>query len=263
MRLLIPCMTCQFSSSAPFMRLTTVEFRDDGRYDLECPAGHKTSTFVQEAKYEILFEIGVNAIADGYYREAVTSFAACLERFYEFAVAVLLEVASVERDKVLAGWKPLSGSSERQLGAFAMLWLRQFGEVANALSSKRVEFRNEVVHKGVIPTRAKAIDFGDAVLAVILPKLARLRGDFPEQVHKLIFYSLRERSDLQKVEVSGQPQASTMSIRTIFNRGASPSGAAAPTVATYLTTVLSARAVMAELGSVVTPAAHTGGPNTV
>lgn len=56
---------------------------------MHCSHGHKTTTIVQNPKYEILFDIGANAIVDGYYREAVSSFTSSLERFYEYSIKIL------------------------------------------------------------------------------------------------------------------------------------------------------------------------------
>jgi hypothetical protein len=167
---------------------------------------------VQEAKYEILFEIGVNAIADDYYREAVASFASALERFYEFAIGALLHAANVSRDEVRITWKQISSSSERQLGAFTLLWLRHFGKSPELLSTKHVSFRNDVVHKGRIPERAEAIDFGDSVLAIILPKLSQLRQEIPESVNQMVFYSLQER----RISSDSSQLVGSMTIPTIF-----------------------------------------------
>lgn len=54
----------------------------------ECQKGHKNFVILQEERFETLFQIGANAIIDGYYREAVNSFTTSLERFYEFSIKV-------------------------------------------------------------------------------------------------------------------------------------------------------------------------------
>lgn len=231
-------MKCQFDPAGSREQLTKVGFRDDGRYELLCDRGHRTVTIIQEAKYEVLFEIGVNAIIDGYYREAVSSFAACLERFYEFASSVLLEEAHIERKDVLASWKLVSPSSERQLGAFAFLWLRHFAEVPVLLSTNNVAFRNDVVHKGVIPTPERAVAFGDAVLDVVLPKLARMRSELQESLHKAVFYTLSER----RAPEDGSLQPATMTIPTIFRLAQSESDEK-QTVASHVARVSIARRV--------------------
>lgn len=232
-------MKCQFDNGRLPDINANVEFRDDGRYELVCRQGHRTVTILQEEKYEVLFEIGVNAIIDGYYREAVSSFAACLERFYEFAMTVLLEEAHVSRQEVMNTWKLVSTSSERQVGAFTFLWLRHFSEVPRLLSTKTIEFRNGVVHKGAIPTREQAISFGEAVLQVIFPKLRRLTTELQDSVYKAIFYTLNERRTPQDAGV----QAATMSIRTIFRLHQSEPEVQR-SVEQYLAQVLEARRVI-------------------
>lgn len=243
MRLLIPCMECLKDTGQPDRWLAHVEFRDDGRYEVLCRFGHRSVTIIQEAKYEVLFEIGANAIIDGYYREGVASFAAALERFYEFAATVILEDAKAQRDIVLASWKLVSTSSERQLGAFIFLWLSRFNEAPSVLRPRSVEFRNDVVHKGKIPSREEAIAFGDAVLEVILPKLRRMRQELSESVHKATFYTLKKRRTSADAEV----QASTMSVRTAFRRVSSDQEATL-SVANYLAETSEARAVILGAG---------------
>ncbi len=80
-------MIDDISSARP---IAAIEFRDDGRYEVTCPKGHKSVTILQQQKFEVLFDIGAYAIVDGYYREAVSSFTSSLERFYEFFVKAVL-----------------------------------------------------------------------------------------------------------------------------------------------------------------------------
>ena len=78
MKLRIVCPKCMEDSNENARPIAFVEFRDDGRYEVTCPKGHQAIVFLQQQKFELLFEIGAYAIADGYYREAVSSFAASL-----------------------------------------------------------------------------------------------------------------------------------------------------------------------------------------
>lgn len=235
-------MECLKELGRPGDWLGHVEFRDDGRYELECPRGHTFITILQEQKYEVLFEIGINAILDGYYREAVASFAAALERFYEFAVKVVLEEGAVDHADVLATWKLVTNQSERQLGAFIFLWLNRFRKIPDLLPKKSVEFRNEVIHKGRIPTREEAHAFGDAVLEVIVPKLAQLREHLKEAMIKATFYTLKARHSSD-----AQIQPSTMSIRTVFRAVGIPSSEPI-TLARYLQESQQARVVFRASG---------------
>ena len=151
MRLMVSCTQCLQEFGNPRNEFARVEFRDDGRYELACSFGHRTTIILQQQKFEVLFEIGTYAILDGYYREAVSSISTSLERFYEFAVRVFLENASKSDTLFLNCWKKVASQSERQLGAFIFLWAHHFNEPPELLSNSQVSFRNDVIHKGKIP----------------------------------------------------------------------------------------------------------------
>ncbi len=80
----------------------------------------------------MLFEIALNAISDEYYREAVSSFAASVERFFEFALRVILSKTKTPPSIVEAGWAKVASQSERQFGAYVFLYATTFGE-ANSI----------------------------------------------------------------------------------------------------------------------------------
>ena len=213
MRLLVPCMQCFQEFGKPTEEFSHVEFRDDGRYEIKCSFGHETTTVLQQQKFEILFDIGAHAILDGYYREAVSSFTSSLERFYEFALRVFLEKDSKSDDLFQSCWKKVASQSERQLGAFVFLWASNFNEAPELLSNSEVSFRNDVIHKGKIPTRTQAIRYGDSILSVLRPKMLAIREKFPQEVSKVTFYHLRDcRSD-----VDNGKTVSTMGVSTIVS----------------------------------------------
>lgn len=180
-------MKCLQEYGEPSGEFTRVEFKDDSYYELTCSSGHTTATVLQQHKFEILFDIGAHAILDGYYREAVSSFTSSLERFYEFSIRVILEKCSESDDLFLAAWKKVSSQSERQLGAFIFLWASMFKEDPSLLSQGMTTFRNEVIHKGKIPTKEEAMKYGDAVLEAIIPKMKALQEVLPDQVGSSIF----------------------------------------------------------------------------
>jgi len=245
MRLLLTCMTCRFDPlHTPRDYYVNAAYRDDMRYEITCDRGHTSVTVVQEAKYEILFEIGVNAIADGYYREAVASFASALERFLEFAIGALLHANRVSVEEFRATWKHVSTSSERQLGAFAFLWLGYFGQTPQLLNPKHAAFRNDVVHKGRIPEREEAIDFGNNILAIILPKLQQLHQEIPDAMAMMVSFTLQER----RAAKDATQNVASMTIPTIF-RMARSKPEASHSVATHLDLVLKQR-----INRVVSPA---------
>jgi hypothetical protein len=212
-RLLVPCMQCFQQFGKPTEEFSHVEFCDDGRYEIKCSFGHETTTVLQQQKFEVLFDIGAHAILDGYYREAVSSFTSSLERFYEFALRVLLEKASKSDELFQSCWKKVASQSERQVGAFVFLWASNFGEPPELLSNTQVSFRNDVIHKGKIPTREEATRYGNSVLDVLRPKVLALKERFPDAVSKVTFYHLcdcRSDSDNEK-------HVSTMGISTIVS----------------------------------------------
>ncbi|WP_157781070.1 hypothetical protein [Hymenobacter sedentarius] len=170
----------------------TIPLQESKIYSFKCEKGHSCKVIVSGLKHEVLFESGVLALKDGYFREAVTSFAASLERFYEFIILVLLmkEAKSnkIGFDKV---WKSVVNQSERQLGAVNFLFFKEFGKAMPTLDDLKiskndlggktpVEFRNGIIHKGLIPTSASAINYGQAVtdhIVQIITEVATTRED--------------------------------------------------------------------------------------
>lgn len=116
---------------------------DSGVYDVTCPKGHKSTVYVVNQKFELLFETGLNALVDGYPREAVSSFTAALERFYEFFWRVAQSHLGVANEHVATAWKPVARLSERQLGAYITAYLVLTKAAPSLLSSKQVEFSKQ------------------------------------------------------------------------------------------------------------------------
>ena len=89
----INCNVCSHDKSEEktyFVRYSCLRsVRDDGIYEFECPEGHRSITVLRTPKHEVLFAIASNALLDGYLRESIASFAASLERFYEFVIRVI------------------------------------------------------------------------------------------------------------------------------------------------------------------------------
>ncbi|WP_053122346.1 hypothetical protein [Pseudomonas sp. P1.31] len=192
MRLLIPCLQCSQEPGHFADEIDLVEYRDDGCYEITCAFGHTTVTVLQSNKFEVLFDIGAHAILDGYYREAISSFTSSLERFYEYAVRIFLGKSSGSDDLFLVTWKEVSSQSERQLGAFIFLWATYCNEPASLLPQSMTKLRNAVIHKGKIPTREEAVEYGNAVLEVLVPKYKLIKERFEEQV---VHYDLRQMKE--------------------------------------------------------------------
>ncbi len=213
MKLPISCAQCMQEDVANTRILAAVEFRDDGRYEITCPEGHVSTTILQQQKFEVLFEIGAYAIVDGYYREAVSSFTSALERFYEFFIKVMCISNEIDWEETLKTWKEISNQSERQLGAFIFLYHLEFGEKPTLLKNSLVSFRNGVVHKGKIPSKEEAINYGQEILNVIRPIISTLKTQHDESVQMATF---RHLSSARTQDDNGRA-VSTLGIGTILS----------------------------------------------
>jgi len=203
--------------------------RDDGVYEFLCNNNHKTVTIIQQPKFEILFEIGACALVDGYFREAVSSFAASLERFYEFAIRFVLHELKVDTESVGQSWKKISKQSERQLGAFIFVWLTHYKVVPKTLNeNKGVRFRNDVIHNGKIPTQQECIEFGNSVIATIVDNVKYMYKDDPDGYRYNFEFFDRAMSRIADAPLT------TMSIPTILGRGNIIAGGERLRLETYL-----------------------------
>ncbi len=162
-------------------RLTPHMLHDSGVHEIKCPRGHEYSVVLSAAKYEILYDLGMNALGDGYTRESVSSFASALERFYEFFIKFQMVNTGTTSELADQAWKTVSNQSERQLGAFTYLYLSSLGELPPELSSNDRGFRNNVIHKGYIPSVDEAIGFGKVVYNHIMAVISELEVKYGRQ----------------------------------------------------------------------------------
>ena len=169
LRINIPCNTCSDEWDS------VQDIPDNQIFEFCCPAGHKNKIHLQNPRYELLFDMGLSAYKDGYYREACLDFAACIERFHEYCLYVMLEDKR-EEDKreffqdtsiIENMWKLISAQSERQYGAFVVLYTKMFGQVPVNQTRKYIEFRNDVTHKGKFPDGNETIDYAKYVAKYI------------------------------------------------------------------------------------------------
>lgn len=178
------------------------EVNNTGIYEVNCNKGHKSKTIIDNIDFEILFEYGINAIADGYYREAVSSITSSMERYFEFFIKAALRASKIEFATIDKVWKNISSQSERQLGAYVMLYTQTFGEEPLLLSSnKEVPFRNSVIHKGYIPTKSEATDFGNSVMQIIETSLIKLKSKFPDVTNDVFDYYGYNRIAHEKIKI--------------------------------------------------------------
>lgn len=201
MRLDLVCMMCldvDLPAGNQLERID-VEPRNDGVYQIRCARGHETQVTTNHKAFEILYEIGITAVADGYYREAISSFFAALERYYEFALKFIWKVSKVEDPEAEKVWKAISKQSERQLGAYVGAFLGLIGKAPPLIDQKMTELRNKVVHQGHIPNQEEALQCAYAVRACIYDNWRLMLMDnkleVMTEVRRLIFPSLEKEED--------------------------------------------------------------------
>lgn len=179
MKMLSGCFDCENAEPFP------LNLGDDGILTGQCPHGHKQVTIVQALRFEILFDFGTLALRDGYFREAVTSFAAALERSFELYIKTVVSGDDRSKDKLREAWKLIGHQSERQLGAFSVLYLVQTGQAWTHLPDGLAKLRNDCVHKGYQPTRAETESYGEKALDAIWRVIDGLGLDKPSDLLRL------------------------------------------------------------------------------
>lgn len=157
-----------------------IEVNENSIYEQNCQNGHLIKRVLLNERFEILFELGVSALSEGYTREAVSSFASSLERFHEYCIKFLLLRKGLDASDIETTWKHVSKQSERQLGAFYFLLLSEEGL---SLPEKTVEnwsaFRNNVIHQGFLPSEEKVISETEKIFGY-MKKIKNIIKDSPD-----------------------------------------------------------------------------------
>ncbi len=182
-----------------------VEFNDENLYQIKCSKGHISNTRLQNEKFELLFDIAALALIDGYTKECASTIASSLERFIEYYIKVIAIKKKVEVKNYLNAWRLLSKQSERQLGAFYLLQLSEYGETKFVIADKWITFRNRVIHQGYIPSSSETIEYGEYVLAMIFAILKHLKENDIDSLIKaqlLDFFKNGERITEQQIRSS-------------------------------------------------------------
>lgn len=217
MRLFVPCMACQIENGVPDFVSYPADLLDQGIARFTCRHGHQSVSIVQSHKFELLGEIAVHAILDGYYRDAVSSFTSALERFYEFYIKVTFIGQGHKEDEFDELWKKVTVQSERQLGAYLFVSFLSDGEIPVMLDDRKcpfekkgwVNFRNKVIHQGRIPTRDEAVLYGQAITDIINTASAPLMNKHASIVEdlewKLVGSGHRQARDDETRSTHGMP----------------------------------------------------------
>lgn len=170
------CMKCleQFPNELPE---TVVESIKEGELIIHsCGRGHTTTSIIQNEKYSILFDIGVEAYNQGFYIESVACTSSALERFRDWCIqTILAENQNQDLDEFNKIWKHLNNLSERKYGAFILMYLNRFNQAPMLLDDEMIRFRNGVIHKGVLPSDVQCKYYIESVLEVIKSNLIKMK----------------------------------------------------------------------------------------
>ena len=177
MRYHLICTECFQKGNQHGQFTTQVSPNNEGIYNVTCPEGHKFNVDILSHHFQVLFENGIHALSDNYFIESFVSFAASYERFIEYFLRVVLISNEIEQSKFDDTWKELAKQSERQLGAFLLIYLQEFKEKPIQLPNSMKELRNKVIHKGYLPTHNECIKFGNSVLNFIRPIIVLLKAN--------------------------------------------------------------------------------------
>jgi hypothetical protein len=192
MELTLNCMMCTKLHGLGSSEYVSSPYYEDRATIHTCTRGHKNVTMVQSHKFEVLLESGANALLAGFTVEASTSTAAALERYFEFALQVLLTHRGMSREVYNLVFAEMSSQSERQLGAFMAQWAQEFGE-AYSFPKNYLRNRNRVVHKGHMPAPDECSAFCGVVYGEIVKLQAKLAARCQDAINKVVMQDIEER----------------------------------------------------------------------
>lgn len=172
MRYHVSCHLCSGIDAKQFT--ITVSPSNEGVYEVTCPKGHSFRIDVLSHHFQKLFENGIHALSDQYFIESFVSFVTCYERFIEYFLNIIFLSKGTPHTVFKEGWKELAKQSERQLGAFILIHLQEFGKKAILINP---ELRNKVIHQGYLPTEQDCIKFGNGVLNFIRPIISAMKSN--------------------------------------------------------------------------------------
>lgn len=209
MQIFTMCMECQKELGHPSFEPFVVPYFDDRIAYVKCSRGHKSAVLVQSQKFEVLLESGANALIAGFTLEAVSSFSAALERFYEFCVEVIAIHRKMPREVYEQMFKTMARQSERQMGAFLALHAVELG-VAYIPDPKITEFRNAIIHKGQIPSPDQSHEFCSKVYDEILRLFKMLSKNFSTAIQEQVSHDVKVRWERVSKEMPTATASGTM-----------------------------------------------------
>lgn len=135
--------------------------------EITCPHGHKNLFINSTPRFELLFQKAIEAYKEEFYLECFQSLYAGYESFKkDFVLAYIFETSrDLEISKEI---EKKINRSESINGAFQIAYFSKFNESFNYdISDKLVRFRNQVIHKGIMPNKENCNKLGNKLFEMI------------------------------------------------------------------------------------------------
>lgn len=188
--------------TAPITELGIGEFGEDLIAVCQCGHGHRFKiTHHSVLHFDLLTHIGLQAFSEGFYGESAMNLMAALESAFGYFCQVVAFSNGLSFETFDDAWDALGKQSERRLGWFSAMWLSETGKIFK-ISSNRSQFRNNVIHNGVIPSQAEAQDFGEWAIENLYDILEVLKPKHEASMTKLEFYNGKKRCALVEARLS-------------------------------------------------------------
>jgi hypothetical protein len=172
------------------MFVANIQFNNEYVNIVTCPNGHSFEMNILIDQFSLLFDNGLYALYNKFYIEAFTSFVMSYERFLEYCIKVILYSNDSYSENYDDVWKKIASQSERQLGAFILLYYNKFKLIPTLLSDANTKLRNKVIHKGYIPSENECLKFGNSILKIIRDIFSVLLSDLKSKDALLFFSNL-------------------------------------------------------------------------
>lgn len=191
---------------SPIAEVGVGEFGEDLIAICVCAHGHKFRvTHHSVLHFDLLTHTGLQAFSEAFYGESVMNLMAALENAFGYFCQVIFFSNGGSFEAFDEAWSALGKQSERRLGWFSAVWLLETGRVFR-MPGKRSQFRNDVIHNGVIPSQAQALDFGEWVIASLYDILEALKPKHEKSMTKCHFYNGKKRSELVKSRLAADKE---------------------------------------------------------
>jgi len=197
MKIFAVCPMCHREAGiSAIPQLFYADYNDD--LILRCPKGHPIIS--QSQKFELFLDCAADALINEYPLEACVNLALVRENLFIFAIEVMLK-----QDDFKIFFEKIRNQSERIIGAFIALYFDHFDKVFEdkkdklinryGLSNNMPSFRNNIIHKGNIPTLEEAMAYGDIIYNEVKEVTKSLKDKFPENLRKITHELLNKRQE--------------------------------------------------------------------